>query len=532
MRQFRLDGGRVGQRALERLERGRFHLLQVGEPLRGLLGAPLALLGFGALGVAPGLLARGQRGFGRLHAGNGLGCAGLVSKRRGGRLRVLPHAPHALPHVARAGELRLAGQRLERRGQLGQLRQALGHGRLLGALVLGGAQRRVEVGLQLGAFGMFHHGQSFPLCHQQRLRLWCDLRAQGATSLDQRPPRRQPRGAFALLLLAGGALGVQPRLGLAHDTRGLGDPGIEVVAGIGAFGLPPRQQRRQPRRRLGRLGAGRQLLRVPHQLELGAPVRLARRRRGRFGAGGRGRLFLEGALHDPCPPGRRRVGRPGGDRLDRRPVGYPLEGRRRDVAKRAAQRRAGQFLVVVHARQRLQAYRGMLAAPRDGGQRLLILAQPAQRGLADALAPRRLGHQHELLLRRRRRQRGQRLERGQAGGLVGVKGPQRDVQQHAGCLVAHRLVAVGAEDLGQRPDRAEFADRHLAHARVRVGTCDLRQHVLLVFGQLTHAGQPDLRIGVFPFRLCLESVEDAHGYGGRASRPMSGGSGTGSLSPR
>ena len=129
-----------------------------------------------------------------------------------------------------------------------------------------------------------------------------------------------------------------------------------------------------------------------------------------------------------------------------------------------------------------------------------------------------------LFQRRRRRQGAKGVERRQARGLVGLERAQRDVQQHACGLVAHGFVGVGTQNLRQRPDRAELAHRRLAHARVVVGACHLGQHVLLIFRKLVNTSESDLGVGVLPLRLRLESVENAHGSGGRdwLQSPLSG----------
>ena len=165
--------------------------------------------------------------------------------------------------------------------------------------------------------------------------------------------------------------------------------------------------------------------------------------------------------------------------------------------------------------KRRHAHRRVFAAPRDGGQRLGIVGQPVERRLADAFALGGLGDEHLLFQRSRGRQDAKGIERGEARGLVGLEGAQRDVQQHAGGLIAHGLVCVGTQNLRQRPNRAELAHRRLAHARIVVGACHFGQHVLLIFRKLVNTSESDLGVGVLPLWLRFESVENAHGSGGR-----------------
>ncbi len=508
--QLRLRRDRFRQRAIERLQRRGLELLQIGEPLERLLRPPLPLLGLGVLQLAPRRLACFERLVGRLDAGDDLLPGGILLQRRDGRAGFLADAPRALPQLARPRELLVGGHRLQRRRQLAGAADAVPQRADLAPAPLEPPQRRLEVGLQLPHLRMVDDGQRVPLCLDGGFGVGGRLARQRAHAVDHRAPLRQLRLRLARLPFALGALLVRPLERVARGLERRLELRERVRVRVDAVFAPPRFERRQPLPRPGLAGCRRERLDLADDVALCPAPGFDRRHPGRLRGCRRRFLFLDRAQHRPRAPRRCLIHAPRRHRPQRRRIGHPLQRAEGRLAETALERRRGQLAGVDERRQRRFADRRVLRPPGDRSERPLIAAEALERRAADRLPPCRLGDQHELLLRSRLRERAERVERGQAGRLVGLVRPQRDVHQHAGCLIAHFGVRIVAHDVAQHGDDPQLADGRPPHARVLIGPRDLGEHVLLVFRKLLHPGQPCGRIRVLPFRLRLETIENAH----------------------
>ncbi len=508
-----LRGNGVGNRAVERLQRGVLDAHEIAEALDGLQALPALLVGLGDALVAPLRVALRERGVGGASTGERVGSLGRAGERLGRGSPILPQAARALTQLTR-GRVPLVGDdRLERRGQVVQLPQTVGsRGKVVAPLVRvtgSGVESRV----QIARGGMIDGIQGVPLRDDGGLRL--DGRV-GGESLQPRDEhaahskRGLERVGGAVRGLARGPC-LRERVARGRHGRrvAIGQPGI----GVGGAVVPLGDEAIESR--VGachgcRLG---QPLDVVHQV----PELAARLDHGllpgHVGGRGCGVGLVHGAKNRARPARGGLVGATRRDVLDGGAIrGDALERADGDVAKSAAQRRGDQLGRVGESGQRLETNRLVLGAPGDAAERLLVAAEARERGEADALALRGLGDQDELLLRGRPWQRRQRVERGKTRRLFGLERAQRDVEQDAGGLIADALVGIGAERLGQHGHGAELADRRPPHARIAVVSSDRGQQVLLVLRYFLNARGPYRRILGLPFRLRLESVQNTHRF--------------------
>ena len=229
-----------------------------------------------------------------------------------------------------------------------------------------------------------------------------------------------------------------------------------------------------------------------------------------FGLGA-GRLGFLGRANERAgaPLGRGVLGARG-ERPQRGRVGDALERRQRDVLVIRLERRRDELLRIRQSGQRLETNGRVLGAPGNRADGPGVVAQRLERTPRDRVAARGFRDEHELLLRLRRRQAHEAVDRGEADGLRSFVRSERDVEQHAGRFVAHLGVGILADDLSEHGDGPELADRSPADAGIRIGAREGCEQVLLVFGQFLDARHPDERVGVLPAGLRLESVEKTH----------------------
>ena len=260
-----------------------------------------------------------------------------------------------------------------------------------------------------------------PLVGDRLLGLGRRARIQRFELVDQHPT--QAGGALGRLgpPLGGFPLRRGGRLGLARRGDGRREPLSQCRIGITGFPVPLCHQSLQPRIRAGTRGELRELRDFQNQFAQRAAAYL-RRAQARGFAGRLCRFrFLGRAQHGARAPRGRRVDRARRDGPDGGQVtGHPVERGQRRVPEAAPGRGGRELGRVAHLRQRRAAHVLELRPAGDARERLLIAGQPRNGRHGHVLAPGRLGHQHEVLVRGQPRQRRQRVERRQARGLIGL----------------------------------------------------------------------------------------------------------------
>ena len=193
-----------------------------------------------------------------------------------------------------------------------------------------------------------------------------------------------------------------------------------------------------------------------------------------------------------------------------RPVGDEIHGGNRCVLVLAVQRHGqqlGLLTALAQPCQRAHPRRFGSAVPGDRTERVRV-GQPRERSERDHLARRRAGNLGQCL------DIDQRIDGRHAIRFGGaLEGVERDVAQHHGRLLLHRLVLVVASDAAKHGGVEEFGHRGQPHLRALVFPGDRDNRVAFLEGDLLDVRETHGGIRMLVAGLCAKTIEQCHKFG-------------------